>query len=604
MKKILILVWMGVLILGLFTMVLLNSGCYLDKNGADLAIPAGAPNFNTRGTRGEPWYLNTTRIFDSEQGDQVLDRDIIIYETGSLTIKDITLTMDQSQNYQYKIQVKDSGKLKLENAILKSNFDFAIYVQDFGMVDLKKGSLLNITKLEIKGNSKVVIQNSIVENNDLTIDQYDFSSLEMKQVSEIRCKTFQGEGSSSIKLDNSNIIAKNFIINCSKVEILNNNNVNDFEVISCLDFTISKSTVQNLKVANCRLVSLIDDTNVKNSLIDVATDIVIEDSKATNLTINYCTSELLLSRADIENLEALECGAVSITNNTNVRNSHISKCKTLTILGVIYLDSLDVDQCQNTVSIISSTINHLKVTAPYTSIEESDIACDQEELDMLTQGTKFNALNSSFDVPLNFKGNTIANLISIDTNDKMPEVNVSGNAIANIYWWLTINVIDNESNPLPGVEVNVHDFFTDEVINTSITNNDGIVRFALLGNVIKADGPQHSQNRSYVYRGVYQGFKAEDLRNTRMDTNRNRELLFGETLTPDDGDDKEDDELSLEGYIGIIIIVILVILIIITLASRGGGSKKNSGNSSGGDTGRIGGRSGGGYRPPPRGRRY
>ncbi|MCK5559734.1 MAG: hypothetical protein KAJ51_04045 [Thermoplasmata archaeon] len=602
MKKILILVWMGVLILGLFTTVLLNSGCYLDDNGAELATPAGATNLNTRGTRSDPWYINTTRIFASDSGDQVLDMDIIIYETGSLTIKDITITMDQSQNYQYKIQIKDSGKLILDNGILRSNFDFAIYVQDFGKLELKKGSLLNITKLEIKGNSKVVIQNSKIENSDLTVYQYEFSSLEMKQLSEIKCKTFSGEGSSSIKLDNSNIIAKTFIINCSKVEILNNNNVNNFEVISCLDFTISKSTVQDLKVANCRLVSFVGDTNVKNSLIDVATDIIIEDSKATNLTINYCTSELLLSRADIENLEALECSAVSITNNTNVRSSHISKCKSLTILG-IYLDSLDVDHCENSVSIIRSTINHLKVTAPYTSMVESDIACNEEELDLLTQSSTFYAINSSFNLPLNFKGDTIANLVNIDTNDKTPEINVSGDAIANIYWWLTINVIDNESNPLVGVEVKVHEFFTDEVVNSSVTNNDGIIRFALLGNVIKEDGQQHSQNKSYVYRGVYQDYKAEDLRNTRMDTNRNRELLFGETLTPPKKDD-EDDELSLEGYIGIIIIIILVILVIITLASRGGGSKKNSGNSSGGDTGRVGGRPSGGYRPPPRGRRY
>lgn len=598
MKKILILLWVGIFILGLNTTIITDSE-YYEKDAGNID---GNDLFSIRGSRGDPWYINTSRTFASDSGDQSLDMDIIIYESGSLTIKDITLTMDQSQDYQYKIEIKDSGKLILDNGVLKSNFAFGIYVQNFGTMNLKKGSLLNITKLETNGNSKVIIENSKISNERLTITQYEYSNLEMKQLSEINCKIFSGEGSTSIKLDNSNIIAKTFTINCSKVEILNNNNVNNFAVDSCLNFKISNSIVQNLEVANGDVVSFIDATTVKDSFIDVATTIIIQDSQAINLSINYCTSELLLSEADIQNLMVLESNSISITNNTKVRTSEIITCNSL-IISDIYLDSLEVDNCQNSVSIIRSTINHLKVSAPYMNMIESDIASNAEELDKLTQATTFYAINSSFNLPLNFRGETIAHLVDIDTNDKMPEVNVSGNAKAYINWWLTINVIDNESNPLVGVEVKVHDFFTDEIVNSSVTNNDGIVRFALLGNVIKDDGPEHSQNKSYYFEGIYQDYNTIDDRATRMDHSRNRELIFGESLVPKAEKDDEG-ELSLEGYIGLIIIVILVILIIITLASRSGGrGKKNSGNNNGG-TGRGGGVAGGSYRPPPRGRRY
>lgn len=597
MKNTLILTWMGLIILGLLTTSLVDSvnNIYTDptelfENNTDI--------FSTRGTRSDPWNINSTKIFENE--DHTLDMDIIIYDSGSLTIKESTLTIDQTHDFEYKIVVKDYGKLILDNGTIKSNFAIQVEVHNFGNLILKDKSYLMINRLEADGNSNLTIEDSEVSttDNDLIVNLLEFSNLEMHLRSKIKSKTFSGEGSSSIILDNSNIIADSFTVNCSKVNIENNNNVVNFAVDSCLYFSISNSVVEELTVSNCLQVTLEDSTVVRDSKIEIASNVLIQNSQVTNLSISYCTSELLLSGAIVEGLDAFDCEAVTITDNSKIMDSEITTCKDLKISDIFDLDSLQVDNCENSVSIIRSTIKHLNVLAPNMYMEGSSIACTEDELKVLTSASTFYAVDTGFNLPLNFSGNTDAYLINTDTNGNVPEVHVTGNAEASIYWWLTINVIDNESNPLEGVEVKLYDYFTDQIQNSSVTDIDGMVKFAVLSNVIVSGGPKHPENKSYYYEGIYGNFKTTDSRSTRMDHNRNRELIFGESLTPID-DDEDDDATFLEMYLGIIIVLILIIIVLGILAGRGGGSKKKSPPEDEGD--RRPGPRGGSGRYPPRG---
>ena len=108
--------------------------------GASTEVEYNTDIFSTRGTRGDPWNINGTKIFENE--DHTLDRDIIIYESGSLTLKQSTLTIDQTADFEYEIVVKDSGKLILENGTIKSNFAIKVTVQNFGNLNLKEKSYL------------------------------------------------------------------------------------------------------------------------------------------------------------------------------------------------------------------------------------------------------------------------------------------------------------------------------------------------------------------------------------------------------------------------------------------------------------------------------
>jgi hypothetical protein len=592
---------MGLIILGLLSTSIVDSVNNIYNDPSEL-VENNTDIFSTRGTRGEPWRINSTRTFDNE--DHTRSQNITIYESGSLTIIESTLSIDQTRDFEYQIVVKDSGKLVLENGTIKSNFAIKVIIQNFGNLNLKDKSYLLVNELEADGNSKLTIDDSEIStaDNDLFVHLSGFSNLEMRQRAKIKSKTFSGEGSSSIVLDNSNIIADAFTVNCSKVNIKNNNNVVNFAVDSCLNFSISNSVVEELTVSNCIQVTIEDSTVVRDSKIEIASNVLIENSQVTNLSISYCTSELLLSGAIVEGLDAFDCETVTVIGNSKITDSEITTCKDLVISDIFELDSLQVDNCENSVSIIRSTIKHLSVWAPYMYMKGSNIASTKEELDILTKATTFYASDTNFNHALNFSGNTEAYLININPVGVMPEVYVSGNAEVSIYWWLTINVIDNESNPLEGVEVNLYNFFSEELVNSSVTDVDGMVQFAVLSNVIVSGGPKHPENESYYYEGIYGNFKTVDSRSTRMDHNRNRELIFGESLTAID-DDGDDEATFLEMYLGIIIVLILVIIVLGILASRGGGSKKKSPPEDEGDH-RPGPRGGGRRYPPPRGGPY
>ena len=357
-----------------------------------------------------------------------------------------------------------------------------------------------------------------------------------------------------------------------------------------------------MTVSNCIQVTIEDSTVVRNSKIEIASNVRIENSQVTNLSISYCTSRLELSGAIVEGLDAFDCEAVIITDNSKITDSEITTCQDLEISDIFELESLQVDNCQNSVSIIRSTIEHLSVWAPYMYMDGSDIRSTKDELDILTKATTFYASDTTFNHALNFSGNTEAYLININPAGVMPQVYVTGNAEASVYWWLTINVIDNESNPLEGVEVNLYDYFTDEIENSSVTDIDGIVQFAVLSNVITSSGPKHSENKSYYYEGIYKNYKTVDSRSTRMDHNRNRELIFGESLT-EDGEDDDDEASFLEMYLGVIIVLILIIIILAIIAGRGSGEKKKSPPPEDEGPRRPGprGRGGRGRYPPPRG---
>jgi hypothetical protein len=572
MKRTLFLTWMGLIILGIITTTLLDSVHYITTDSTDVDYDMDI--YGTRGTRGEPWMINTTRIFDNE--DHTLDRDIIIYESGSFTIKEATLTIVQSYDYEYKIVVKDSGKLILQNGTIESNYAIKVFVNNFGNLKMSDRSYLKVNDLEADGNTVLTISNSEISNadNDLKVNLLEFSNLEMRQRAKIRSATFAGEGSSSILLDNSNIIADSFIVNCSKVNIMNNNNIINFEVDSCLDFTISNSNVEELTISNCRTVTIEGSTTVIDSRIEIATEVDIRNSQVTNLSVSYCTTQLLISQSIVEGLRGFDCEAVKITNNSKILDSEITTCEDLTISDIFDLDSLHIDHCDDSVSIIRSTINSLKVFAPYMYMDRSTIACTKDELDVLTKSGTFYATDTTFYQGLNFTGNTKAHLININPDQVMPKIQVTQNAEAYIFWWLTINVIDNASNPLEGVEVNLYDFFTDQLENSSVTNDDGVVQFAVLSNVIDKDGPKNAENKSYYYEGVYGNFKTVDSRSTRMDHNRNRELIFGDSISDAEEEDEEDEQ-TFEMYLGLIIILILIIAILGALAGRSSGGSKH-----------------------------
>jgi hypothetical protein len=184
------------------------------------------------------------------------------------------------------------------------------------------------------------------------------------------------------------------------------------------------------------------------------------------------------------------------------------------------------------------------------------------------------AYNSSFNDPLKFSGNSIANLVNCTTSGDIPPiVRVYNNAEVNLYWWLDVSVVDAQNIPLPNAEVSIHDYFSNEKITQGFADEFGRVKFKLLANSITKNGWETIENNSYFLKGKYEKYNEDRSKDPIwMEMNQESTLKFNNVNKK-----KEESKplLSTEMITLIFIVLVIIILIGVTISGR---SKRNNRN--------------------------
>ena len=282
--------------------------------------------------------------------------------------------------------------------------------------------------------------------------------------------------------------------------------------------------------------------------------------------------------------------------NSEISQLDIEECNKLTTYNT-YFDNSKLQNSLDQVVFHSSTIEHCTIFPLKLEIYNSKIIGNKDELNDLTRGQKLIAYNSSFNAPLHFTGTSQADLVNCSTlGSKPPKVIVDEDAQVDLYWWLNVQVLDNESKPLPNVLVTVHDFMMNTKVKEGVSADQGRVTFALLANTITKNGWNTKNNKSYFIRGNYDTHFKENGTGIWMKDNTNCILDFSDVK---EESVKENTFFTPETITGILIFIIIVILIIFSLVSSRkskngkakskvvGGQKRANGDRNGGYNGGV-----------------
>jgi hypothetical protein len=98
-------------------------------------------------------FTSYTQDHQIKGQDSAIDGNIIITD-ATLTLTDTTFTLEQEWNFQWFILVKGtSGRLALENATIRSDFPFAIYLEGSGALETSLGSDIREARIIAKDNA-------------------------------------------------------------------------------------------------------------------------------------------------------------------------------------------------------------------------------------------------------------------------------------------------------------------------------------------------------------------------------------------------------------------------------------------------------------------
>lgn len=93
------------------------------------------------------------------------------------------------------------------------------------------------------------------------------------------------------------------------------------------------------------------------------------------------------------------------------------------------------------------------------------------------------------------------------TNTSVPSIAVEGDAVALIYRWIHVSILDGNAKPLPGVDVFAYTLIPPQELWTSaVSDAMGVARLNCLGTTLTSSGPSYagaySVNATYVYGGT------------------------------------------------------------------------------------------------------
>ena len=173
----------------------------------------------------------------------------------------------------------------------------------------------------------------------------------------------------------------------------------------------------------------------------------------------------------------------------------------------------------------SLTLNPIHVDANILTVSGSEIST-KEPLDMGVATLYMDS--SSSNQPL-ASSRTDSKVYLYDA--EVPYPFSLGNATVFVYWYLTVLVQDLLANPVSSVDVDISFTNNDTAVTSGVTNDDGQVRFPLLGSIVTPEGEYFIGNYRIVAHNPKQAGEME-IRYVNLDMAKTMITYFDEPMVP------------------------------------------------------------------------
>ncbi|UCC92813.1 MAG: hypothetical protein JSW25_09150 [Thermoplasmata archaeon] len=270
------------------------------------------------------------------------------------------------------------------------------------------------------------------------------------------------------------------------------------------------------------------------STLDVTT-LVAEGGSTVDASASTMNARLLIRGGDfvMENacvvngdMMIVETPSVEINGGEiSVVELHIDSPAASIDAVTITADEVEISSSFANITDSSLTVGKITVDANILTVTGSDISA-KEPLDMGVATLYMDS--SSSNMPL-ASSRTGSKVYLYDA--EVPSPFSLGNATVLVYWYLTVQVQDKLSNPVSGVDVDISFTNNDTAVTNGVTNDDGQVRFPLMGSVVTPAGEYFIGN----YRIVAHHPKTEGEKVTRyvnLDQAKSMIAKFPDSIVP------------------------------------------------------------------------
>lgn len=196
------------------------------------------------------------------------------------------------------------------------------------------------------------------------------------------------------------------------------------------------------------------------------------------------------------------------------------------IMGIT-LNSRMVDMVASFANITDSTftVDSLSVEANILTITGSELKAE-EPLDMQVATIYMDSSSSNQPLASAQEGSKVYLY-----DAQVPYPFSMGNATVLVYWYLTVIVQDVLSNPVANVDVEISYTYNQTAVTSGVTNDDGQVRFPLLGSIVTPEGERFVGNyRIVAYNPKKQG--ETEIRYVNLDMAKSMINSFKDILVP------------------------------------------------------------------------
>jgi hypothetical protein len=227
------------------------------------------------------------------------------------------------------------------------------------------------------------------------------------------------------------------------------------------------------------------------SVLDVTT-LVAQDTSTVEVQASIINARLLIRGGQfvmtdgcvvVGDLMVVQTPSVDIRGGEiTVDEIHIDSPAASLEAIILTADSVEISSSFANITDSSLSVSAITVDANILTVTGSQISA-KEPLDMGVATLYMDS--SSSDQPL-ASSRTDSKVYLYDA--EVPHPFSLGNATVLVYWYLTVVVHDRMSNPVSSVDVDISFTNNDTAVTTGVTNDDGQVRFPLLGSVVTPAG--------------------------------------------------------------------------------------------------------------------
>ena len=271
-------------------------------------------------TRDRAWTFTgnaESQLKDVE--DRRVTESIIIMDNATLRIENSKVNVTQESDFEFKIEIKDHGRLILVNSIMTSNMKINVYLNDSGKLELWNCSVLQSSSLVVKGEGVVLTMiNSTVETQDMRLEE--MSELDLgklkddKKLTDFRigiCNSrlnivdcsINGiivDTAGEVEIHNTVIEGNSWLYECKEIIEISNSTVDNLTIESCVEFVASRTDINHMVIIQC---SGIEDKGLEfyncvlgDIVVDLIPSILISGGEVTptkkGFLDNLCSSKI------------------------------------------------------------------------------------------------------------------------------------------------------------------------------------------------------------------------------------------------------------------------------------------------------------------------